>query len=569
MPLFLTVAGLVSAGGLYVGLRSHTPEQPEKEGTVQSTVPLQAVWRPTEIQQTGENPPQKSDTVALPAAKTQETRQVGGVGADAIEEKQIPIRATVSSPQPVSKPVPAPAAVEKMVPVAIGGEKPARHEVSPRDEDNAVAPAVPDGAGALSVLSPPIDVPPKKRPSDKGLTFYADLPNKQLILPEEMKENMAVPSPRVQGVPPASGLQEGPEGPEGPEGGPEGPAGGPEGQKASVIVPQPSWRAARHSSRSLAELEQERFAEPPRQPSVVGQRDRDTRSWQTRRDPPSHRVEHAQGGDVSSLGRHALPELDHTFRVESLPRGRPVEPTSQRHDDAVRQEAYGWSSRRNDASLSWQVDDRRSAHPDFRPDAHQGGAVRAVPPLQQDLQLLRSPRQDPEARSDPYAWSVSAQRTAPAKPQRDGYVERPWRGDDAVSLPQDSQYRRTYALPHTSQRGGYPTTTPGAQPPHEPAPARSDKNWTRTPAPAEPATEKRDGYLVQVAVLSDAQKAMALADRLRQQGVTPQVKTVKRSSGHLLYQIRLGPFATYAEAAKALKTQRLKGHPPAIVRTRR
>ncbi|MEO5362150.1 MAG: SPOR domain-containing protein [Magnetococcus sp. DMHC-8] len=75
-----------------------------------------------------------------------------------------------------------------------------------------------------------------------------------------------------------------------------------------------------------------------------------------------------------------------------------------------------------------------------------------------------------------------------------------------------------------------------------------------TNEPQKPTGEaaRKKSYQVQIAILSEMKNATALADSLRSQGApNPRVSSIKHASGRTFFRVRLGPFTSQADAAKA------------------
>ncbi|MBF0161147.1 MAG: SPOR domain-containing protein [Magnetococcales bacterium] len=118
------------------------------------------------------------------------------------------------------------------------------------------------------------------------------------------------------------------------------------------------------------------------------------------------------------------------------------------------------------------------------------------------------------------------------------------------------------AHPSTEAKKAAPenkTATEARKPPAETEkpPADSKKQ------PAESA--KKKSYQVQIAILSDLKNATALVEKLRAQGAgNPRISTLKYDSGRSVFRVRLGPFASQGEAAKAGQRWQTIGQPALI-----
>ncbi|MBF0462314.1 MAG: SPOR domain-containing protein [Magnetococcales bacterium] len=87
------------------------------------------------------------------------------------------------------------------------------------------------------------------------------------------------------------------------------------------------------------------------------------------------------------------------------------------------------------------------------------------------------------------------------------------------------------------------------------------------PDAAKPAGDtKKKSYQVQIAILSDNKNATAMVDKLRSEGANhPHVSVIKYESGRSMFRVRLGPFASQADAAKAGQRWQAPGQPALVL----
>ena len=235
---------------------------------------------------------------------------------------------------------------------------------------------------------------------------------------------------------------------------------------------------------------------------------------------------------------------------------------------------------------------RAVATPPFQKtmDAPPQRAVATLPSQRSVATSLPSPRAVATPPSQPM-MGIPYQSSAATSPYQSSAATSPYQravaalsSQRAVATPSSrkavatSPYRTTVVTPYQeaidrllSQKStGTPPSQRAVSPPSSrktiEAP-RSKRLASRLPQkPTQTVRAKQGGYLVQVAVFPNANRALKVVARLRRQGGTPHMETVKRSSGGSIFQIRFGPFSTYDEASKALKRWRIQGHAPAIVR---
>ena len=93
----------------------------------------------------------------------------------------------------------------------------------------------------------------------------------------------------------------------------------------------------------------------------------------------------------------------------------------------------------------------------------------------------------------------------------------------------------------------------------------ADSKKVPSDAQKSPGEAKKKSYQVQIAILSDNKKATAMVEKLRTEGATrPHVSAIKYESGRALFRVRLGPFATQSEAAKAGQRWQAPGQPALV-----
>lgn len=106
-----------------------------------------------------------------------------------------------------------------------------------------------------------------------------------------------------------------------------------------------------------------------------------------------------------------------------------------------------------------------------------------------------------------------------------------------------------------------PSAAPAAQPAAETKPVKETR--PAKPAPAKTA-QKKGAYLVQVGVFSEGPKAKELAAKLATQGLHPVSEKLDTPNGAKI-RLRVGPYATKAEAEAALAKLKAAGTPGMLV----
>ena len=124
------------------------------------------------------------------------------------------------------------------------------------------------------------------------------------------------------------------------------------------------------------------------------------------------------------------------------------------------------------------------------------------------------------------------------------------------------------AAPETSKQQGAKTAVHEPQPAPPTGPAAEPRKGAASTAPTKAASAPSEksaaaakGFVVQVAALSDADKAKALHDKLTDNGIVAYTQIVKTAKGDVT-RVRAGPFPQRAEAEQAaekMKELGLKG----------
>lgn len=136
--------------------------------------------------------------------------------------------------------------------------------------------------------------------------------------------------------------------------------------------------------------------------------------------------------------------------------------------------------------------------------------------------------------------------------------------DIAISIPSldsDEFTSRIVPVPDSSKAGAQPEPSPAVgadaeQVPEQPAaeavpPVPQDK-------PSAAPQEAKDGLVVQIGVYADAANVNKLQDKLAAQGISTYTEKLVTAAGPRI-RLRMGPYATRAEAEKGLEALKAAG----------